>query len=29
VQMMVSSKTGADIHNLRGVTGKLARFIKP
>ncbi|XP_066333684.1 uncharacterized protein [Miscanthus floridulus] len=27
--MMVSSKTGAGIHNLRGVLGKLARFIKP
>ncbi|CAD6207295.1 unnamed protein product [Miscanthus lutarioriparius] len=27
--MMVSSKTGAGIRNLRGVLGKLARFIKP
>ncbi|OEL32062.1 putative GTP-binding protein EngB [Dichanthelium oligosanthes] len=27
--MMVSSKTGAGICNLRGVLGKLARFIKP
>jgi len=27
--IMVSSKTGAGIRNLRGVLGKLARFIKP
>ncbi|XP_071674645.1 uncharacterized protein [Lolium perenne] len=27
--MMVSSKTGAGIRNLRGMLGKLARFIKP
>ncbi|XP_015690321.1 uncharacterized protein LOC102706827 isoform X2 [Oryza brachyantha] len=27
--MMVSSKTGAGVRNLRGVLGKLARFIKP
>uniref|UniRef100_A0ACD6A9H6 Uncharacterized protein n=1 Tax=Avena sativa TaxID=4498 RepID=A0ACD6A9H6_AVESA len=27
--MMVSSKTGAGIRNLRGVLGKLARFVKP
>ncbi|KAL5218175.1 hypothetical protein ABZP36_018859 [Zizania latifolia] len=27
--MMASSKTGAGIRNLRGVLGKLARFIKP
>jgi ribosome biogenesis GTP-binding protein YsxC/EngB len=27
--MMVSSKTGAGVRNLRGVLGKIARFIKP
>lgn len=27
--MMVSSKTGAGIRNLRGVLGKLVRFVKP